>query len=229
MPTKETSLLPLPDTAFQSEKPALTKVIKSLAGRARHLYELAAGVNPVDDEPPASSFNPQGKLGHDHSGPPWGSCFLHPITYAAGVANSTSITAPAPIVSALDEATKTLAWAFWHRPFASFPQVSARVPPYSRLYPRFVAFLSSGASSTLILRVRARNPMNRTDIADTSWHEESFSVTSTSEQTKIATAGGDCFLPAVPGYNFVEMEFEATGDPVNVSSFSLCNIVKRTH
>ena len=47
-------------------------------GRARLLWELATGDNPVDDEG-GSRLNPQGKRGVDRSGGPWGDALQHPL------------------------------------------------------------------------------------------------------------------------------------------------------
>lgn len=65
------------------------RVAQSLSGRLRHLFELATGSLPYEDEG-ATPLNPDGDVGGNGSGPPWGTAFVHPMwvaesTFPAGV------------------------------------------------------------------------------------------------------------------------------------------------
>ena len=70
---------PLLDSEARSLAPAVAdRLAESIVGRARLLWELATGANPVDDEG-GSRLNPQGKRGVDRSGGPWGDAIEHPL------------------------------------------------------------------------------------------------------------------------------------------------------
>lgn len=224
----------LEDGFFRSLANGLSEMINSLCGRARHLYELATGENPFPDEPAASQLNPDGRLGHNHRGPPWGSAFLHPVAWMVGMEPGANLTQPEPSTGGLgsevriipaDEDADILDWDVivpWYDDLA--PRAAA---PYSRLFLDFVARLASGASASITIRawsteaVEAGRGMIR---------EDDFTITSTSAQNH-SSVGTDLWIDVLPGENRINIEIDnndAAGD-VHIIALSLCQAVKSSH
>lgn len=67
------------DERLRAGELADVEVPQALAGRARWLYEHATGAPATDDDEAGVPRNPQGLVGHDHSGPPYGSALRHTI------------------------------------------------------------------------------------------------------------------------------------------------------
>jgi hypothetical protein len=123
--------------------PAKAQIAASLAGRVRYLYELATG-EPFFVDGPATPLNPQGALGIDHSGPPWGNAFQHPIWTADGhLGGSADIYGESVVVSVPSSSTVTIIARFVVRPFQFSPLV-----PYSRARLAAVGRTAGGAAVT---------------------------------------------------------------------------------
>jgi len=85
----------------RSLSPAVAdRLAESIVGRARAIWELATGLSPIADGG-GTARNPQGRLGLDRSGPPWGDAHTHPLwTYEADAGLSAVVYgAPTPWIS----------------------------------------------------------------------------------------------------------------------------------
>lgn len=211
---------PLRDTRFVSEARGNNDVAQSIAGRARALYELLAGTNPFPDEQPATTRNPQRNLGHDHSGPPWGSAFLHPVAWWVGQKAATAtLQQPAGLFDDLAESSpKSASFTFWNRPHATLPQ--PRIAPYSRLFLYIVAHrpTTNAALGVRVESVRADGSVE--------FETDSITVTGATPAGYVSTA----YLRAHGGRNRARIQFTAgDANTPSVTAWALCNVVKRTH
>lgn len=230
MPTSKASEYRfLPDSAFTAEAKAYNDIARSLAGRTRHEYELATGKNPFPTEAAASPLNPDARLGHNHSGPPWGSAFLHPVAWVGGKKDSAgNIQGTRQVATILPGLTVSVRnWVVLVRPFAPLP--GPAVAPYSRLYLHLIAHLAFAGSSNLLISVRAR-PLN-----GPTGPKRSFTraITSTSETAHALTpaVASTMWLSMVSGYNTVDIDFKNTGSAqtILVDALVLAQMVKRSH
>lgn len=215
----------LPDDVFRSQKSADPRVIRSLAGRTRIRYERATGRNPVLGEPPASGLNPQGIVGHDHSGPPWGAAILHPVAWLVGIApNSADIQSGyfAARDAIVDDSARALGpWVIWQRPHAPLP--SPAIAPYSRLYLYVRAFTDAGTSD-LTVALRSRQLFSAQSISRTS-------TMGTVSTTEGALFKEDAYVDMVPGYNRIDLSLSGShaSNEITLVCAALCQIVKLTH
>lgn len=134
----------LQQTAVDNLSPATELIAKSMAGRIRYLYELATGTAAHTDGP-GTPINPQGRLGIDHSGPPWGTAFPHPLWTAESTPPSGDIYGESPVVTVANGAIRTIRARFIVRPF----QPGDRVP-YSRAYLAAAGRPTSGAGTSTV-------------------------------------------------------------------------------
>lgn len=70
----------LRDEEVKSNAVARSEIARGIGGKTRYLFELATGGVPAADaglSAPCTPRNPQGQIGCDHSGPPWGCAFRH--------------------------------------------------------------------------------------------------------------------------------------------------------
>jgi hypothetical protein len=198
---------------------------QALGGMARVLYELVAGVSGVDGEPPASGTNPQGLIGVDLSGPPWGPAIRHPIAAFAGLAATSNVVQPSPRLNPKNVAggaslAGTGPWRVHNRPFDVIG--GNVVEPYSRALIVVRAHKVGATNATVSVRWR-----NRTKSEP--WSSGTISVTSTSE-TNFAFASTN-FIALGSGDNVVEFLFEVTtsGAEIVVDSILLFQAVKLQH
>jgi len=219
MVRKAGELIWLTDEQCQSESEALAEVASGLAGKARILYELASGEVPGDEES-ASGRNPQGRIGVDLSGPPWGSAVRHSIAWAGtGIVQANN---RGPLLSGItSQQARWLNFRFYNRPFDRVPGFIA---PYSRAAFSFRYHLSTAGSSTVTWRVwnpALQEPSERTG--------NSFTATSTSAQATSPTAAD--FVPLEPGWNTIVMSFlgSTTSTAVNILSVGMHQLAKRSH
>jgi hypothetical protein len=224
----------LADSAFKSEALAHASIPVSLAGRARGLYELSAGTNPFPNESPATPFNPQGNLGHDHSGPPWGSAFLHPIATFSGKANNAGslqqIDGAQPVVQPASSALqKSIGpWVIGNRLFAKIPPPSGstagNLAPYSRGLVRGVAHRTGAGTVTLSVTLVT---------LDYKGHQVSSmsSSVSLSSSSETAFSIDDAWFPLVPGRNALRMDFSCSSASAGivVDAIGVYQTVKRSH
>lgn len=78
------STLYLTESATKAHAGAYSETAQSLVGRPRVAWELAHGGTAVAGEAPFISANPQGTIGVDMSGPPFGACMLLPVSMWRG-------------------------------------------------------------------------------------------------------------------------------------------------
>lgn len=83
-------LLWLKDAAARTFAHGRAELARGLAGKARWLNELVDGQSAVAGEPPVTPPNPQGLVGIDCSGPPWGSAWRHPVAWVGGRGTDTT-------------------------------------------------------------------------------------------------------------------------------------------
>ena len=137
------------DSQCTSLAPATAdRIAESLAGRARILWELATGQNPVQDSG-ATPTNPQGLLGVDRSGAPWGDALMHPLIVAdckdsTGIYSSEDTYGPYCRLTSAGQ-SQTIEFRLINRPFAFLDGT-----PYSRGYLS-VGCRRSPSGSALVL------------------------------------------------------------------------------
>lgn len=220
--TRVVSHEPLTDAECRSMAPARAKRLAySLSGRARYLYEMLTGEPAVDDGG-ATPLNPQGRMGIDRSGPPWGDAHLHPMwTYAATLSqigivypNVGNAHQQAIEMSGGVDTFRRITARFWVRPHYGAPGM-----PYTRAYLRALA-TRIGASGTATATIRVYGP-------------EGDSGPSTS--ATVSTTSSDDFslgawCPVVPGWNERIIEIEQTSSTgCYIGPISLNQVVRRSH
>lgn len=132
---------------------ARSELVRSLVGRARVLNELVDGRSMVADEPAALPPNPQGLVGLDMSGPPWGSAWRHPVCWFGGrgtdVTTVQQRTKHTPLIHVAGAPSSVLGpWSVWVRPFEALP--APFTAPYAALYLWLRARVRSGTATLTI-------------------------------------------------------------------------------
>lgn len=228
MPTRVSSGgLRLPPSSFESLAPAYAETARSLAGRATELYELASGLPAQSGEPPLTGVNPQGLVGWDLSGPPWGSAVKHQVVWFAGRSDDANLIQPETgarngfTFSARHPATITL--HFWNRPFDELRP--SAIAPYSRLHWVLRGVRLTGATTpTLTLRTWNNRMGQR---RDTGQNETQTAPAGTEAQITVASL----WVPCHPGWNIVNLEITltTTGYVGVITSGGLSLVEKRSH
>jgi hypothetical protein len=216
------SIEPLTDAECRSLAPARAKRLAySLAGRARALYELATG-EPAYGDGGATPLNPQGLMGVDRSGPPWGDAHLHPVWTFDFLFNTAIDIYPTgagsyPRGITLDSGSGTirrLTARFYIRPHVTGPLV-----PYSRVYLR-----GGGTSADLVSLATATIRVYGPD--GDRGPSTSATVSTTSADT--FTTGAYCLVR--PGWNERIIEIEQTSaNGIIIGPLSLNQIARRSH
>lgn len=207
----------LTDADVRSRSPGYARVLQSLAGRIRALYELVTGHSVDDDEPPCTPRNPQGLLGVDFSGPPWGSAWRHPMLVAGGMKPDTSTWEGHQTYGSVVEGARLIVPVrLWVRGFEP-----TELAPYARGYPTLSLYQDvAGAGFTVIVRCRSRPGSN---------------IGSRNSAVLVDSVNETVFSPNVywelsPGRNDVELELETTStDAAHLANFSVNNVAKRSH
>jgi hypothetical protein len=221
--TRVVSHEPLTDAECRSLAPARAKRLAySLSGRARYLYEMLTGEPAVDDGG-ATPLNPQGRMGIDRSGPPWGDAHLHPMwTYAATVSTVLAYVYPAANVthqrviemSSGVDSFKRITARFWVRPHYAAPSM-----PYTRAYLRARA-TRIGGSGTATATIRVYGPEG----------DSGPSTSATVSTTGAASFSLGAWCPVSPGWNERIIEIEQTSSTgCYIGPISLNQVVRRTH
>lgn len=208
---------PLTNGQVNSLSPANASVIASLAGRVRYLYELVAGEPAYQPDGIATPLNPQGKAGIDHSGPPWGVAWIHPIWHIEGVppdANCYGQTPP--ITISTQNVTVRILAIFNCRPFFEAPLV-----PYSRAYLDVTCTRIGGAgTATADVTIYDRRGAS-------GFHTGTLSVASS---TVAANMTGSPYCLMSPGRNVIPIDIKLTSTTgINIVSMGLSQIARRTH
>jgi len=145
----------LKDGAVETFAAGRAEIPRKLAGAARRLNELVDGVSMVDGEPSVLPPNPQGLIGWDMSGPPWGSAWRHPVAWFGGRGtDSTGWQAPpehTPLIHTAGDEPAAIGGELQNRPHEVLPQ--GYVAPYSSLELLIRARVRS-ATATLTVRGR---------------------------------------------------------------------------
>ncbi len=219
--TRVVSSEPLRDDEATSWAPAVSRrLATSLAGRGRYLLELLRGDNCGFEGDAGTPLNPQGLIGVDRSGPPWGDAHQHPLWYYEYKKTSNAIKGGMPIATLTSTGRDhvELYAYFVVRPFFQFDKA-----PYSRAYLawRITQTGTVGASATAVARVYAFGSFTQ----DT----PSSTLTTTTTATSTSTAFGY----TRPGLNILRIVVEATsfgaGAEISVESMSLVQIARRSH
>ena len=212
---------PLASTQVRSLAPALADVARSISGRVRYLYELATG-SPAFTDGGATPLNPQGRLGIDHSGPPWGVAFQHPLWYAEGlpqISGATEVFGEAPILtfSAQNQTLRILA-RFYVRPFQA-----GALSPYSRGYLTVSATATGAGTATADVKIYD----SATADPAAAVRSSTLSVASTSVPSNIAS---DIYTTLEPGYCERLIEIKQTSTVgIRIEYASINQIARRSH
>jgi hypothetical protein len=147
--------LPLPTGQFAAHAAAQSEVPQSLAGRDRHLWEMAHGASAVSGEPASVPPNPQGLIGVDMSGPPYGPALLLPVAWWEG--RTGAGVAPTNQWSVIDGTPVDLNWRIFNRPHVQRLDGNA---PLQKLALLWRGTASAGTSS--VFRCTVENLTNGT-------------------------------------------------------------------
>lgn len=218
--------LQLPDSAFVSEAIGRNDIARSLVGRERINAELATGQNPFPQELPASKKNPQRQLGHDHSGPPFGSALRHCVASWSWQKTSANLQQPSRhLGEGIDGdmgPPRTFEITFWNRPHTALP--APYIAPYSRLFLYVVAH-KTAANADLDIDI---TPVGRGG-RDGDTQSESITITNA---TPVGYKCTTAFLLCSGGRNRVRLEFSSTAVTANrltLDAWALCQVAKRSH
>jgi hypothetical protein len=113
------------------------------------LYELASGKAVADGG--VTPLNPQGRLGVDRSGPPWGDAHRHPLLSCEYLPATANISGDPKFLVELTEINQVylVPMRLYVRPFADVP-----LAPYSRGLLQIVLERIGAATSTVEVTVR---------------------------------------------------------------------------
>lgn len=212
-----TSTSSLTDAETKSLAPAHAKVAQSLAGRVLYLAELVQGQIPVTLGRQATLPNPQGLIGIDHSGPPWGSAFLHPLLTMGGcLADASGDCVGQRVVGRFSSTDAlTIPMRLYIRPFANYAGA-----PYSRAYMTARVARVSGAGAVAFTITMRKPGGGGAPMVDT----DSVSTTTPEAITP------DAYFSCVPGHNDIELEFSsASATQLVVEQFQLFVGTKRKY
>lgn len=219
----------MPDSQLRSEARGGVEIIRQVAGKALALFELTAG-KPAIDGQRFTPLNPQGEVGVDLSGPPWGSAHRHPIAWWSWLPNDTDVQQPArdPSTSFFSGILipLVLRCSVWVRPHA--PSSGSFIAPYSRGYLWVRGHRASGAVAAS-LAVRARNLTMGQDFQT---EQTASSVTTTASTTAANLfAGTTAYVDLVPGRNDIALTFlcETAACSINLDAVALLQVEKRGH
>lgn len=215
----------LNDNDVCTEAPAVVEVINGLAGRARIAYELASGEVPSDEQP-LSGYNPQGLVGVDCSGPPWGSAHLHPIAWMGGQKPNSATFSSRPSSALLfcaATAPRGISWVVWVRPHEKLPL--PYIAPLSRAYINVRGYLSAATAVDLTCKAWSNGDRVADALSDSVTLSASTSVQGV-EFTRSAL-----WVSLRPGRNIIQLGFETSSTTVGFYLTSMCLLhgVKRSH
>ena len=197
---------PMPTARVDCQSPAVSEVARSLAGQARWLYEMATGESAESGAAAEVLRNPQGLIGIDHSGAPYGVGLQHPIATGGNPIHKNIgtywVDAPDPVfTSTRGVAVNTTIWV---KPHPDGPG------PYSEGLLQIRA-QAVGATGSVVLRVVDSEGRS---------HEETRSVTSGST----AVYDGPS-IPLVSGANAIEILITTTQN-IRLSGWSINQTVQ---
>jgi hypothetical protein len=202
----------IPDAKLRSHAPARSYIPRLLAGKAGALHALAVG-DPSGAPAGMAPVNPQGEVGHDHSGPPYGMAFRHPIFCIGGSPSSSDYTRLGEWQIVYGDSL-TFVFDYWCRPY----QTATSNAPYSKCELTLFYYRAAGANRTVTAAIKS----NDEDI-----QTESFTASATSATAKTLTT-----MPRMkPGMNSmtITLEVDAASPLVYVTGLAGNQIKKRSH
>jgi len=174
----------------RTQAPAYSDLAYRTAARSRWLWEMAHGTSAIQGEPPIADTNPQGTVGWDRSGPPFGQVPVVPFFVAHGHrAAASGIRDRGALVGAELTSPLTVRATFWVRPFAQLPDPWQSPNSRGFLLARLVG---SGSIST---RLAGRSLSLGTD-------EQGANVSVTTTRTGFAPTW---WIDLRPGWNTVQV------------------------
>ena len=217
-------LSPIMPALIQAPGAAMATFVRSLAGGAAYLHELVSG-RAVSSDSQVTPPNPQGEIGVDLSGPPWGSAVRHPIAWCGGMLPSSAIGYGAGAVLRAPAGQRgSITVVFWVRPFEALQ--SPGIAPYSIGVVSMTGHRGAGASVTVGLD--ARNLATSVGVVlPVATNQTALSVT----EAVIVPVSGDLTVPLVPGWNTIVIGVDAriaTFDAY-IDSLVINQIQKRSH
>ena len=227
MPSKSSSGgLRLPDSAVRSEAPAWAETARGLFGRVNEIYELAAGVAATEGEGALTPPNPQGLVGWDLSGPPWGSALRHSVAWCGGRSPDT-----ATFIQPDNDSDSSRRYT-QQRPALIFmlfynrqhERITGSVPAYARLYWVLRTYRVCGATTPTATAKSWNASLGETE--ETSPSSDTYTTTASDSQVLSSTLWVNC----KPGWNRVALQVTTTDSSVHyLTGFGLQNFVKRLH
>lgn len=193
----------------------------SLGGMPRMLYELATGSDAGQDGG-ASPLNPQGMLGTDLSGPPFGPAIRHTLCVVEGQGPQSNIVGEGPLHTFSEDDE------WWHLPMRVYvrPHVAQRGnEPYTRGYLSLLYLLEPGGVGTGTGELYFYSASQ----IDSFTRQTPTSLSSSSTAT--ATEASGLWVPLVAGINQCQISVRSTsGSPfLSIVRASVNQIVQLEH
>jgi hypothetical protein len=217
VPNTLSSKTPLLTSECKGNQPAVAyRLANSVLGRGVYLLELVNG-SAVQSGLPVTPLNPQGRIGVDKSGPPWGSAHLHPVWCAEGGLAGSAVIGIDPLftLTTVGQFYRVRA-DFFMRHFARGPKV-----PYSRAYFQLSAATITGGTATI-------------DIIMENTNDSKIGASFASAVSPTALSGTLPFTTCKPGQNQATIKIQlaslsggSTG--CRITSMSLNQIVRNSH
>ncbi len=207
----------LPESATSVHAGAVHETALSLAGRSRGIWERLTGAPAVAGEPASIEVNPQGEVGDDMSGPPFGAAPLLPVWWWAIDSVAVNARWRVNTLRSVDSTEKMVRARFWNRPHAVAVDGSA---PLDRLLFSWRATSDSSSSSTFIAKLRNR--------ATRQVHSFSRTIATTNSTTYTETGE---LIAVSPGLNDFDVSIVRTAGSasLNIRSLALTVCAKRRH
>ena len=208
------STTPLTAPEVAAHAAARIEVPQSLAGRARYLWEMATGASAVDSEQAQVPVNPQGLLGFDMSGPPFGPCLLLPVAWWEG--RSGAGVQPTNQWSSIGSAEAIVDWRIRNRPHVERLDGLA---PLQQLALLWRATASAGTSS--VFRCTVQNFRKGT----TTTFDRTINTTSTTDYDEAT------LFPFAPVDNDITMSWQRISGTrtLEIHSLAFAVVAKRQH
>lgn len=193
---------------------AKSDVPMSLAGRARHLWEMATGASAIAGEQASAPVNPQGLIGIDMSGPPFGPALLLPVAWWEG--RSGAGVQPTNQWSTIGALAISSDWTIWNRPHTQFLDGAA---PLQQLALLWRGTASAGTSS--VFRCTVENLSNGT----TTSFDRTINTTTTTDYDETT------LFPFIPEANDIVMTWQRISGTrtLEVNSLTFAVAAKRRH
>lgn len=224
--------IPLTDAQLRSHANAYAEIAAGIAGRSRIVTELVEGRSAVDGEAACIGRNPQGGIGCDLSGPPWGSALRMTIATISGRKpnNATSADHRTPLgtcsranVNGLVVPVQVGPWPVWNRPFEKLPEPYKA--PHSRGYLTIRAY-ASGVQSTSVKCSAWNTTLGQTGSNGGQSKTQTLSLTATEKTFDLGM-----WVDLAPGRNWIRLLFicETNNQSFEITSLLIEQRAKRTH